>query len=222
LEMTGEYRIPASRQQVWEALNNPDVLKACIPGCQELEMTSDTQMTATVVTKIGPVKAKFAGDVELSNLNPPESYTISGEGKGGVAGFAKGGADVALADDGGQTVLTYKAKAQVGGKLAQLGSRLIDSTAKKMADEFFGKFADSFDGDATGNGDASADEGVISEAVHMVEEAAENVAHKTAETVREAEEAVEKAAAGGLFGGAMMWGWIALAAIIIVLIFINN
>jgi len=139
--MSGEYRIPASREKVWAALNDPETLKASIPGCESLEMIGDDAFTAKVVAKVGPVKAKFSGEVKLLNINPPESYTISGEGKGGAAGFAKGGADVKLADDGeGGTVLTYTAKADVGGKLAQLGSRLIDGTSKKMADEFFSNF----------------------------------------------------------------------------------
>src|SRR5690606_31264748 len=132
MDMTGEYRIPAPRERVWAALNDPETLKASLPGCQSLEKLSDHEFAATVVAKVGPVQAKFNGNVTLSNLNPPESYTISGEGKGGAAGFAKGGGDV--------TVLTYTAKADVGGKLAQLGSRLIDATAKKMADEFFDNF----------------------------------------------------------------------------------
>ena len=133
MNMSGEQRIEASVERVWEALNDPEVLKASIPGCESLEKKSDTEMTATVTLKIGPVKAKFNGEVELKNLNPPYSYTIAGEGKGGIAGFAKGGADVTLAEDGGATVLTYTAKADVGGKIAQLGSRLIDSTSKKLA-----------------------------------------------------------------------------------------
>ncbi|MGI9434195.1 MAG: SRPBCC family protein [Geminicoccaceae bacterium] len=141
MDMTGEYRIPAAREKVWAALNDPETLKASIPGCESLEQTGDDAFAATVVAKVGPVKAKFSGDVKLSNVNAPESYTISGEGKGGAAGFAKGGADVKLADDGdGGTVLTYSAKADVGGKLAQLGSRLIDGTSKKMADQFFSNF----------------------------------------------------------------------------------
>jgi carbon monoxide dehydrogenase subunit G len=140
MDMTGEYRIPASRDQVWAALNDPETLKASLPGCESLEKVSEHEFVATVVAKVGPVKAKFNGNVALSNLNPPESYTISGEGKGGAAGFAKGGADVRLAEMGDITILTYTAKADVGGKLAQLGSRLIDGTAKKMADEFFDNF----------------------------------------------------------------------------------
>jgi len=141
MDMKGEYRIAARREQVWALINDPAVLRACIPGCDSLDGTPQTGFTARVTTKIGPVKATFAGDVALTNVNAPESLTISGEGKGGVAGFAKGGADVHLADDGAETVLTYLAKAQVGGKLAQLGARLIDSTAKKLADEFFEKLA---------------------------------------------------------------------------------
>jgi carbon monoxide dehydrogenase subunit G len=142
MDLTGEYTIPAPRQKVWEALNDPDVLRACIPGCESLEKISDTEMTATVVTKIGPVKAKFAGEVRLENINAPVSYTIAGEGKGGIAGFAKGGADVALEEVPEGTKLSYAVKAQIGGKLAQLGSRLIDSTVKKLADQFFRNFTD--------------------------------------------------------------------------------
>jgi uncharacterized protein len=141
MDMTGQYRIPAPRERVWAALNDPATLKASLPGCQSLEKVSDREFAAIVVAKVGPVQAKFNGNVTLSNLNPPESYTISGEGKGGAAGFAKGGADVALIEEGEVTVLTYTAKADVGGKLAQLGSRLIDGTAKKMADEFFDNFS---------------------------------------------------------------------------------
>ena len=141
MDMTGQYRISAPREQVWAALNDPATLKASLPGCESLEKTSEREFAAVVVAKVGPVKAKFNGNVTLSNLNPPESYTISGEGKGGAAGFAKGGADVMLIEEGEVTVLTYTAKADVGGKLAQLGSRLIDGTARKMADEFFDNFS---------------------------------------------------------------------------------
>ena len=141
MDMTGEYRIPAPREKVWAALNDPAVLKASLPGCESLEKASDHEFAATVIAKVGPVKAKFNGHVTLLNLNPPEGYTISGEGKGGAAGFAKGGADVKLTEvSANETILTYTAKADVGGKLAQLGSRLIDATAKKMADEFFNNF----------------------------------------------------------------------------------
>ncbi|MEM9683485.1 MAG: carbon monoxide dehydrogenase subunit G, partial [Pseudomonadota bacterium] len=130
MDMTGEYRIPAPREAVWKALNDPDVLKQCIPGCEEIDKKSDTEFAAKVTAKVGPVKAKFGGEVQLSDLDPPNGYTISGEGTGGAAGFAKGGAKVALAEDGAETVLSYTVNATVGGKLAQIGSRLIDSTAK--------------------------------------------------------------------------------------------
>ncbi|HSO47477.1 MAG TPA: carbon monoxide dehydrogenase subunit G [Rhizobiaceae bacterium] len=142
MDLTGEYIIEAPRQKVWEALNDPDVLRACIPGCETLEKKSDTEMAATVVTKIGPVKAKFSGEVRLENINAPVSYTIAGEGKGGIAGFAKGGADVVLDEVPEGTKLSYAVKAQIGGKLAQLGSRLIDSTVKKLADQFFQNFSE--------------------------------------------------------------------------------
>jgi len=142
MEMKGDQLISADRQTVWEALNNPEILKACIPGCETLEKISDTELSATVVTKIGPVKAKFSGDVRLENLNPPESYSIVGEGKGGIAGFAKGGADVTLSEEDGGTRLSYTVDAKVGGKIAQLGSRLIDSTAKKLAGKFFASFSE--------------------------------------------------------------------------------
>jgi carbon monoxide dehydrogenase subunit G len=141
MDMSGEYRIPAPRDRVWAALNDPDILKQAIPGCEELVKHSDTELEAKVTAKVGPVKAKFGGNVRLENINPPESYSIVGEGKGGAAGFAKGGADVHLKEDGTDTILTYTAKAEVGGKLAQIGSRLIQGTAKKMADDFFGTFS---------------------------------------------------------------------------------
>lgn len=142
MDMTGERRIPAAQQKVWEGLNDPEILKQSIPGCQEIEKVSDTEFTAKVKAKVGPVSANFAGKVALSDLDPPNGYTISGEGTGGVAGFAKGGAKVTLEEENGETVLRYTVQAQVGGKLAQIGSRLIDATARKMADQFFSKFVD--------------------------------------------------------------------------------
>jgi len=138
LTIEGEETIAAPLEKVWAGLNDPAILKACIPGCETLEKKSDTNLVATVVLKIGPIKTKFAGEVTLSNLKPPHSYTITGEGKGGVAGFAKGGADVTLTAKGpSETLLTYVAKADVGGKIAQLGSRLITSASKKLAGQFF-------------------------------------------------------------------------------------
>ncbi len=141
MKMTGEEVIAAPRQTVWDALNDPEILKQCITGCEGIKKKSDTEFEARVTAKVGPVKASFIGDVKLSKLNPPRSYVISGEGKGGVAGFAKGGATIRLSDTGDSaTKLSYDVDAQVGGKLAQIGSRLIDSTAKKMAADFFKKF----------------------------------------------------------------------------------
>lgn len=144
MDMTGQHTIPAPRQTVWEALNDPDVLKQCIPGCEEIEKTGDDGFAAKVSVKVGPVKAKFGGQVTLSDIDPPNGYTISGEGKGGAAGFAKGGAKVRLedADGGAATVLNYEVNASVGGKLAQIGARLIDSTAKKYANDFFATFSE--------------------------------------------------------------------------------
>ena len=141
MDMNGEYQIAAPRQRVWEALNDPEVLRQCIPGCEEIVKLSDVEWTAKVTAKVGPVKAKFGGKVTLSDLDPPNGYTITGEGTGGAAGFAKGGAAVKLVDQGDGTLLSYTVKAQVGGKLAQIGSRLIDGASRKMADEFFGNFA---------------------------------------------------------------------------------
>ena len=141
MEMKGTHLIPAPKETVWDALNDPDVLRECITGCKELEKKSDTELSATVVAKVGPVKATFKGEVTLKNLNPPNSYSIVGEGKGGIAGFAKGGADVVLTDAEGGTQLDYEVDAKVGGKLAALGSRLIDSTAKKLAGDFFTNFS---------------------------------------------------------------------------------
>ena len=140
MEMTGEQLIPVPQQRVWEGLNDPEVLKACIPGCETIERVSDTEYRVAMTAAVGPVKAKFNGKLLLADLNPPNSYTLSFEGSGGAAGFGKGGAQVALAPDGAGTKLTYKASAQVGGKLAQVGSRLIDGVSRKMADEFFQRF----------------------------------------------------------------------------------
>ena len=142
MDMTGTQHIEAPRDVVWAALNDIEVLKQSIPGCQSIERLSDTEMAAKVILKVGPVKATFNGKVTLSDLDPPNGYTISGEGSGGAAGFAKGGAVVRLVEDGAATNLNYEVKAQIGGKLAQLGSRLIDATSKKLASEFFEKFGE--------------------------------------------------------------------------------
>ena len=140
MEMQDEIRIEAPRTRVYEALNDPEILKASIPGCEELTKTSDTELEAKVVLKIGPVKAKFGGSVTLDKSQAPGHFSLSGEGNGGVAGFAKGGADVELEEDGDATILRYTAKADVGGKIAQLGNRLISSNTKKLAGKFFENF----------------------------------------------------------------------------------
>ena len=140
MELTGSRTIAAPRDVVWAALNDPAVLKDCIPGCEEMTGSPEEGFEAVVKQKVGPVKATFRGAVTLSNVNPPESYRIDGEGKGGVAGFAKGGADVRLADVPEGTELRYAVDAKVGGKLAQLGGRVVDSVATRMADEFFERF----------------------------------------------------------------------------------
>ena len=147
MTMNGEVQLAASREAVWAKLNDPEVLKVCIPGCEELEKTEDNGFRATAKMKVGPVSARFKGKVNLSDLDPPNGYKISGEGEGGVAGFAKGGATVALAEKDGGTLLSYTVEAQIGGKLAQLGQRLINGAAKKLADEFFANFAKAVQGD---------------------------------------------------------------------------
>lgn len=141
MELTDEILIPAPRDTVYAALNDTDILQACIPGCEELIRNSDTELEAKVVLKIGPVKARFGGNVTLDQTDAPEAFSLSGEGQGGVAGFARGGADVTLEDRGAETLLTYTAKAEVGGKLAQLGNRLVLSTSKKLAGKFFDALA---------------------------------------------------------------------------------
>ncbi|MEM7060496.1 MAG: carbon monoxide dehydrogenase subunit G [Pseudomonadota bacterium] len=141
MELADEIRIKADKAKVYAMLNDPSVLKACIPGCEELDQTAPNELAAKVVLKIGPVKAKFAGEVVLDPSGAPDRFSLSGEGKGGVAGFAKGGADVTLTEDGDETVLAYMARADIGGKIAQLGSRLVAGTAKRLSGEFFEKFA---------------------------------------------------------------------------------
>ena len=142
MEMSGERRIAAPRNRVWQALNDPLVLQASIPGCESLEKLSDTELKATVATRVGPISTRFTGRVTFTDIDPPNGYRIAGEGQGGVAGFAKGSAQVRLAEDGGVTVLAYDVTAQVGGKMAQLGARLIDATARQTAEAFFTRFAD--------------------------------------------------------------------------------
>jgi carbon monoxide dehydrogenase subunit G len=171
MEMSGQKLIPESRETVWKALNDPEILRSCIPGCQSLEKTSDTEMVATAAIKVGPVSAKFGGSISLSELNAPISYRITGEGQGGVAGFAKGAAFIKLDEVEGGTMLTYSVDAQVGGKLAQLGGRLIDATARRLSEAFFEKFASEIRRQYHGDGVAA---GVVAPgaAVAMPESAA--------------------------------------------------
>ncbi len=151
MTMSGEYQLAVPQETVWEKLNDAETLKACIPGCEQLDKVSPTEFEAVATTKIGPVKARFKGKVTLSDLDPPNGYTISGQGDGGVAGFAKGGATVKLSPKDGGTLLSYNVEAQIGGKLAQLGQRLINGVAKKMADDFFQKFAAAVSAPAAGS-----------------------------------------------------------------------
>ena len=140
MEMISEQRIPASLDEVWTALNNTEILKQAMPGCESFDAVEENKFAAKITAKVGPVKAKFKFNVEMTDIDAPNGYTIMGEGQGGVAGFAKGSAKVDLTEDGTDTILAYNVQANVGGKLAQLGARLIDGAAKKMADEFFGNF----------------------------------------------------------------------------------
>jgi len=154
MEMTGEYRIPATQQRVWDALNDPAVLKACIAGCQQLDKVSDTEFKAIVATKVGPISATFRGAVNLSELDAPNGYTLTGQGQGGAAGFARMSARVALKPEADDTLLTYAANAEIGGKLASVGSRLVQTVARKNADDFFSAFARQLGG--TGEPEAAA------------------------------------------------------------------
>jgi len=217
MELKGEYRIPAPREQVWAMLNDPAVLRECIPGCESLEGSPEEGFKARVTTKVGPVKATFNGEVSLTNINPPESYTISGEGKGGVAGFAKGGADVHLNEEGSETVLTYAVSAQVGGKLAQLGARLIDSTAKKLADQFFASFAEKAGAPPAAPTEAAAAPAEAAEPAHGIGE----VVHEVEEAVHEVEEEVEAKAAMGFLGGPMVWGLLVILALLLVYLIVT-
>ena len=140
MEMSGEERIAATQQQTWAALNDPEILKACVPGCESIERITDNEYQVLMVARVGPVSAKFKGKLALSDLNPPNSYALAFEGQGGAAGFGKGSAQVQLAPEGDGTLLTYQVKASVGGKLAQIGSRLVDAAAKKISKDFFAAF----------------------------------------------------------------------------------
>ena len=142
MEMTGEQLIPASQADTWAALNDPAVLKSCVPGCEAIDPVGENEYSVQMTARVGPVSAKFKGKLTLSDIKPPHSYAIAFEGQGGVAGFAKGGAQVSLTPEGHDTKLSYKVKANVGGKLAQIGSRLVDAAANKVANDFFAAFND--------------------------------------------------------------------------------
>jgi carbon monoxide dehydrogenase subunit G len=155
MEMTGEQLVPAPQKTVWDSLNDPAVLKACVPGCESIESTGENEYLVLMVARVGPVSAKFRGKLILSDIKPPQSYSITFEGQGGAAGFAKGGASVRLAAQGLMTKLSYDVKASVGGKLAQIGSRLVDAAARKVADDFFRNFNEKVGGSGGGDGDTT-------------------------------------------------------------------
>lgn len=202
MKMTGEQRIAAPRERVWAALNDPEVLRQCIPGCQSLEKEADDKLKATVEIKIGPIGAKFNGAVTLSDLNPPESYTITGQGTGGTVGSAKGGAKVRLAAAGNETVLTYEVDAEVGGRLAQLGGPIIDATAKQLAGKFFSKF-----GEVVAGGGAAPAKAV----------APAKTAPATGPAVAGSSvQPVPVAYPGPVAAGGSAWGWIVALAVAIV------
>ena len=224
MELTGEHRIPAPRSVVWEALHDPAVLKECIKGCQRLEKKNDHEMVATVQAKVGPVKATFDADVEIVNENAPVSYTLQGEGKGGVAGFAKGKADVTLAEDGEDTILTYAVDAKVGGKLAQLGSRLVDTTAKKYASDFFEIFCEKVGRPLPSgtvatdvSGEAPFDPAAIDRTAGRIEPTADDE-DETPHIEDAIEQRLEVAAGTRVWGGPWFWGVMAFAAVLLVLI----
>ena len=206
MDMTGETLIPAPRDAVWRALNDPEVLRQSIPGCETIEKVSDTAFSAKVVAKVGPVRATFTGQVQLSDLDPPNGYRISGEGKGGPAGFAKGGATVRLSDADGGTRLSYTVDAQIGGKLAQIGSRLIDATARSMAQDFFGRFSKIV---APGGGADSAHDAVAGDTIETPEALA---------TSPQADEAAAMDAAVRQTRSLPPWIWIGGLIVLVVVI----
>jgi len=240
MELTGEHRIPAPRKMVWEALHDPEMLKECIRGCERLDMIDDRRLSATVQAKVGPVKATFEADVTITRSDEPEHYTLEGEGKGGVAGFAKGSAEVHLKEDGRDTILTYHAKAKIGGKLAQLGSRLVDTTARKYAADFFECLSERLslaavtpapvEASATGAAPPPRPpraDGVgrieptmarIDEGTYESELAMRNTAIDSPHAEDTLERQLEVEAAKRTWGGPWFWGILAFAAVILLLI----
>ena len=221
MELKGEYRISASRERVWEALNDPEILKKSIPGCSALEVVGDNSFAATVTAKVGPVKANFQGQVTLSDIDPPNGYTIQGEGKGGPAGFAKGGAKVTLEPDGDGSLLRYEVEANVGGKLAQIGSRLIDGTAKKLSGEFFDTFAklaeEEEKGDVTSTALAATDALPVNVDKDIIEnKAASEMQNEKNESIKHGDvtQEDEEISTGGL----PTWIWISGLIIVIAII----
>ncbi|HSR56212.1 MAG TPA: carbon monoxide dehydrogenase subunit G [Alphaproteobacteria bacterium] len=206
MDMTGEQRINAPKQVVWDALNDVEALKASIPGCEEVERKSDTEFAAKVRLAVGPVKARFSGDVTLSDIDAPNGYTLTGQGSGGAAGFGKGEAKVTLTEEGDETVISYTAHATVGGKLAQIGQRLIDSTAKKLARQFFDNLAQYLN--AQGEGETTEE----------VPSGAQAPAAESAPAAAPAAQPAPTAAAGG--GQGLFWGMTVVA--LIILWFINH
>ncbi len=179
MEFAGRYVIPAPPETVWDAINDPEILKGCIPGCQSMAKTDDTHFEASVKIKIGPVSATFKGRVALEELDPPHRCVLTGEGQGGVAGFAKGSAEVLLTPEGDGTALAYNAKANVGGKLAQIGQRLVDGAARQLADEFFAKFAAAVGDDEAARTAAGKGAGLGAEAVTLAQSGASGVPTET-------------------------------------------
>ncbi|MEO0410620.1 MAG: SRPBCC domain-containing protein [Pseudomonadota bacterium] len=221
MEMSGQQDIAAPKEAVWAALNDPEVLKACITGCQSLEKSGDTHFAATVKAAVGPVKATFKGEVDLENMNPPHSYTLVGQGKGGAAGFAKGSADVSLEEAGGGTTLTYGVKANVGGQLARIGSRLIDGAAKKYADEFFTAFKTHVEASVQAAADGPETPTETPAAV-MEEPAPEAVTEEPAAAPEPQQTQItpetEPEAAGGI--PAFVWGGALAVAVVLAIIFL--
>lgn len=210
MELTGERTIQAPRETVFAALNDPDILRQAIPGCESLEKTSEQSFDAVVTLKVGPVKAKFNGSVTLDDLNPPESYSLIGEGKGGAAGFASGKADVRLQEDGTGTLLTYKVQANLGGKIAQLGSRLVQGTANKLSGEFFSRFGELVDQKADATTETAAE---------IAESALEPVpASPNAATAGPSAPTTAPKSPAPVGGGSPTWLWWAVGGVVLLVV----